>query len=65
MVSISDVLWKVVDVARYLAMSESWIYKEAEAGRLPCVRFGAALRFSSRAIKLHVESLKRGPNNNR
>ena len=65
MVSISDVLWKVGDVARYLAMSESWIYKEAEAGRLPCVRFGAALRFSSRAIKQHVESLKRGPNNNR
>lgn len=61
MVSSSDVVWKVVDVARYLSMSESWIYKEAEAGRLPCLRFGTALRFSSQAIKLYVESLKRPP----
>jgi len=53
----SDELWKVHDVARYLSMSPSWVYKEAEAGRLPCVRIGAALRFSSLAIKHYLASL--------
>ena len=60
-----DSIWKVSDVAKYLSMSESWVYKQAELGELPCIRFGAALRFSSKAIKHFVKSLMRGPNNNR
>lgn len=44
-------LWKVQDVARFLSMSSSWVYKEAEAGRLPCVRIGAALRFWPEEIR--------------
>ena len=60
-----DKMWKVSDVAKYLSMSESWVYKQAELGELPCIRFGAALRFSSKAIKHFVKSLMRGPNNNR
>jgi excisionase family DNA binding protein len=64
-ISGSDKMWKVSDVAQYLSMSESWVYKQAELGELPCIRFGAALRFSSRAVKAFVTSLMRGPNSNR
>jgi len=60
-----DTIWKVSEVAKYLSMSESWVYKQAELGELPCIRLGAALRFSSRAVKAFVRSLMRGPNNNR
>jgi excisionase family DNA binding protein len=60
-----DSIWKVSDVAKYLSMSESWVYKQAELGELPCIRLGAALRFSSKAIKRFVRSLMRGPNTNR
>ena len=48
-------LWKVADVARFLSMSDSWVYKEAEAGRLPCLRLGAALRFRPEAIRRWLE----------
>lgn len=48
-------LWKVSDVARFLSMSGSWVYKEAEAGRLPCLRLGAALRFRPEVIRRWLE----------
>lgn len=51
-------LWKVQDVARFLSMSVSWVYKEAEAGRLPCVRIGAALRFRPDEIRAFLERLR-------
>ncbi len=60
-----DTIWKVSDVAKYLSMSESWVYKQAELGELPVIRFGAALRFSSKAIKRFVASLMRGPKTHR
>ncbi len=52
-----EALWKVADVARFLSVSTSWVYKEAEAGRLPCVRLGANLRFQPPAIRLYLERL--------
>jgi excisionase family DNA binding protein len=45
----------VADVAHFLSMSTSWVYKEAEAGRLPCVRIGAALRFRPDEIRAFLE----------
>lgn len=48
-------LWKVPDVARFLSMSPSWVYKKAEAGRLPCVRIGASLRFRPEEIRAFLE----------
>lgn len=51
----AEPLWKVPDVARYLSLSTSWVYKEAEAGRLPCLRIGASLRFRPEAIRRWVE----------
>lgn len=50
-----EALWKVADVARFLSMSDSWVYKETEAGRLPCLRLGAALRFRPEAIRRWLE----------
>lgn len=51
--------WKVADVARFLAMSPQWVYKQAELGVLPCVRLGAALRFEPAAIRRYVDQLSR------
>jgi excisionase family DNA binding protein len=50
-------LWKVADVAQFMNMSVSWVYKEAEAGRLPCIRIGASLRFRPDVISEFVERL--------
>jgi excisionase family DNA binding protein len=47
--------WKVGDVAALINMSKSFVYKEAEAGRLPCVRIGSALRFKPDEIRAYLE----------
>lgn len=52
-----EALWKVAEVARFLSVSTSWVYKEAEAGRMPCVRLGANLRFQPTAIRQYLERL--------
>src|SRR5919198_1488055 len=39
-----DGLWDANEVARYLGASRSWVYAQAEAGRLPCVRIVRLLR---------------------
>lgn len=44
-------LWRVEDVAHYLSLSESWVYKEAALGTLPSIRIGAALRFDPDEIR--------------
>jgi predicted DNA-binding transcriptional regulator AlpA len=47
-------LWKVSDVAEFLRMSSSWVYKQAEAGLLPVRRFGASIRFSPDDIRAYA-----------
>lgn len=44
-------LWRVEDVADYLGVSNSWVYKVAAAGGLPVRRIGALLRFDQEAIR--------------
>ena len=39
----SSDLWDANDVARYLKASRSWVYHQAEAGRLPHLRIGGLL----------------------
>lgn len=53
-------LWKVAEVAHFLSMSPQWVYKQAELGNLPCVRFGASLRFEPAAIRRYLERQKHG-----
>ena len=43
-------LWTSAEVADYLGMSESWVRKRSADGTLPCVRFGASVRFDPDAI---------------
>jgi excisionase family DNA binding protein len=53
-------LWTVDEVASFLSMSKSWVYKAAETGTLPCVRVGAALRFVPEDIRGFVSRLRSG-----
>lgn len=48
-------LWTVNEVARLLAMSPQWVYKQAELATIPCVRLGASLRFKPEDIRRFVE----------
>ena len=47
----SSDLWDANDVARYLKASRSWVYHQAEAGRLPHLRIGGLLRFDPPTVK--------------
>ena len=44
-------VWDALDVARFLKVSRSWVYQQAEAGLLPHRRVGGLLRFDPRAIQ--------------
>src|ERR1700722_6938211 len=47
----TDCLWDVSQCARFFNASESWVYHQAEAGLLPCIRTGRLLRFDPAAVK--------------
>ncbi len=47
----NEALWDASDVARYLKASRSWVYHQAEAGRLPHLRIGGLLRFDAPTVK--------------
>jgi hypothetical protein len=51
-----EVLWTVADVARFFRCSTSIVYKRVARGDLPCVRFGALVRFDP----LMIRALARG-----
>ena len=44
-------LWDARDVAAFLKVSRSWVYHQAEAGMLPCLRIGGLLRFDPQKIR--------------
>jgi excisionase family DNA binding protein len=46
-----DTLWDALDVARYCKTSRSWVYQQAESGRLPHLRVGGLLRFEPERVK--------------
>ena len=48
-------LWDAQDVARYLKVSRSWVYHQAEAGLLPHLRVGSLLRFDPDAIRAYAK----------
>lgn len=47
----ADGLWDPRDVATYLKVSRSWVYRAAESGELPCLRIGGLVRFDSAAVR--------------
>lgn len=54
-----EALWDAARTAEQLGMSQSWVYKAAERGDLPCVRLGSALRFEPEAVRRWVQNLSR------
>ncbi len=48
-------LWDANDVARYIGASRSWVYHQAEAGRLPCIGILGFLRFDPHAVRAFVK----------
>ena len=44
-------LWNVADVAAYLCMSQSFVYKAAAAGSIPCLRIASSLRFDPEKVR--------------
>lgn len=59
---VPEAYWKAQDVARFLSVSEKWVYKHAAAGTLPNSRFGSNLRFDPGAIRAYAERCSRGAN---
>ena len=47
-------LWNTKDVAAFLRVSRSWVYHQAEAGLLRCMRVGSLLRYEPDAIRRFV-----------
>lgn len=56
-----DRLWDAGDVARYVGASRSWVYHQAEAGRLPCIRLLGFLRFDPQAVRAFVQAAASSP----
>jgi predicted DNA-binding transcriptional regulator AlpA len=56
-----DRLWTASDVARYFGASKSWVYHQAEAGRLPCIRLVGFLRFDPKAVRAFGRAASAAP----
>lgn len=56
-----EALWTVGDVAGYLKVSTSWVYKRAESGELPHLRIGGHLRFDPDQVRRWVRSQAHTP----
>jgi predicted DNA-binding transcriptional regulator AlpA len=54
-------LWDANDVARYIGASRSWVYHQAEAGRLPCIRILGLLRFDPQVVRAFVQAASSAP----
>jgi excisionase family DNA binding protein len=53
----SERLWTAEQVAHYLSVSKSWVYRSATDGRLPSVRIGSVLRFLPASVEALVNNL--------
>jgi excisionase family DNA binding protein len=55
---ISERLWTVADLCKYLALSESVIRRMKAKGELPYIQIGGAIRFSKTDIDAALEAKK-------
>jgi excisionase family DNA binding protein len=55
-----ETLWDAEDVASYLKVSRSMVYKLGQAGDLPCLRVGACLRFDPAVVRAFARGELRG-----
>jgi excisionase family DNA binding protein len=56
----SDRLWTVQEAARFLAVSESWVYTATRTGVLPAIRLGRVVRFDQAALRAWVRGERGG-----
>lgn len=52
--------WDAKRVAKAWGMSPHWVYREAKAGRLPCVRLGRRIRFVPKQLEDYWQKMQ-GP----
>lgn len=50
-------LWTVVDTAKYLSVTKSWVYRHVESGDLPHAKFGALIRFKPSIVREYAARL--------
>lgn len=51
-------LWSADDVARFLNMSKSWVYRRTRAGEIPYAPFGHCYRYSPARIRDYAAQLE-------
>jgi excisionase family DNA binding protein len=56
----AESLWDAEDVAVYLKVSRSMVYKLGQSGELPCLRVGACLRFDPGVVRAFARGELRG-----
>ena len=55
-VAAAEPLWTVAEVAEFLAVPATSVYKLVRAGKLPAIRIGARLRFARAQVVAAVQS---------
>ncbi len=57
---VADALWTAEDVAAFLRVSLSMVYKLRRTGTLPAIRVGALFRFEPDAIRTFARGEREG-----
>lgn len=56
----SDALWDAADVAAFLKVSRSWVYKRCDAKEIPHIRKGGIVRFDPAKVRAWFEEDEAG-----
>jgi excisionase family DNA binding protein len=59
--SADEPYWDVHAAARFLNVSESWIYQKCGQGKLPHRKFGGLLRFKPSEVRAYAEDASAAP----
>ena len=52
-----ETLWTVLETARYLQMSKSWVYRRTESGEIPHAKLGGVIRYLLARVREYAERL--------
>lgn len=56
--AVEPLLWSAKDSAKALAICEKTLWRMTKAGKIPCVRIGAAVRYCPKELAAWIESQK-------
>ena len=59
--SSGDGLWTAEQVATFLNVSKTWVYRAGVKGLLPSLRLGGVVRFVEGEVRTLARSTSRGP----